>query len=249
MEDSVKLDSLRNSDGLLTCQLCYKNFFTQTGFKLHECRHSDNPSDLVATLQKQQEQELHLLCPEKVDESIDNNDNITILFVKISDRSTEEDTGIEDSSINIKTTNFSSLPDKLVNVHPKKFSKIAESLKNQPNPYKCNMCPKKFTRIANLTHHINVVHENYRCFMCSKNFQYKYHLKQHIRLAHNFQKNFPRLKNYQCQTCEKYFARNCELKIHVNGVHEKLVNFSCKICNKSFNYYSALSKHVTRKHK
>ena len=46
MEGSVKLDSLRNSHGLLTCQLCYKNFFTQTGIKLHQCRHS---SDLAVT--------------------------------------------------------------------------------------------------------------------------------------------------------------------------------------------------------
>ena len=136
--------------------------------------------------------------------------------------------------------------------------------------FKCGICNKEFGSKNKFQMHALLQHNSVKksqCRSCKRNFRSKHFLDRHITVAHESQiykickRSFanrsqskklksvdPNVKDFQCLTCKKYFARNCELKVHVNGVHEKAVNFPCKKCNKTFSYYSGMSKHFTLNH-
>ena len=137
--------------------------------------------------------------------------------------------------------------------------------------FKCDVCNKEFGTKDKFKMHALLQHNSLKksqCGSCNRNFKSKHFLDRHIKVVHEsqiykiFKQNFvnrsqskkrksahPNVKEFQCLTCKKKFARNCELKVHVNGVHEKLNNFPCKKCNKTFSYYSGMSKHFTLNHK
>ena len=44
-------------------------------------------------------------------------------------------------------------------------------------------------------------------------------------------------KDFNCDQCGKYFARGCNLKVHIQIVHENEKKFICQICKKDLSYY------------
>ena len=57
------------------------------------------------------------------------------------------------------------------------------------------------------------------------------------------------ITNFQCETCDKLFAKNVNLKIHIRIVHLEEKKFHCEICNgKSFKQSQELKSHVKKIH-
>ena len=49
-------------------------------------------------------------------------------------------------------------------------------------------------------------------------------LKEHITAVHE--------KRFNCDQCGKIFARGCNLKVHIQILHEKDTEFNCDYCGK-----------------
>ena len=50
--------------------------------------------------------------------------------------------------------------------------------------------------------------------------------------------------SYICETCDKSFAANQNLKTHINTVHMKLKPFKCDYCDSSFGRKSNIQNHI-----
>ena len=67
------------------------------------------------------------------------------------------------------------------------------------------------------------------------------------------------VKFFECNTCEKSFARKCDLQRHIlmtkshrnesiDSVHEETKKFKCKKCNKGFARKDGLKQHMEGVH-
>lgn len=82
-------------------------------------------------------------------------------------------------------------------------------LRNLGKPFKCDLCPKAYTRRDNLVAHQRT-HSGKGCFqcpICDKRFGYVFNLNRHLRF-HN------KLKIFKCDICGKSFTRKDTLTEH-----------------------------------
>jgi hypothetical protein len=53
---------------------------------------------------------------------------------------------------------------------------------------------------------------------------------------------------FQCDHCDKAFARNSSLQVHINTIHKKIKRFGCDQCDYTSYSRSSLKKHSNNIH-
>ena len=57
-----------------------------------------------------------------------------------------------------------------------------------------------------------------------------------------------KIKQFQCELCPKKFSQSIDLKRHVAAIHLQLKSFTCDICNQAFSQQCNLKRHKQTKH-
>ena len=71
-------------------------------------------------------------------------------------------------------------------------------------------------------------------------------MKKYIYTAHtNLTKtqSLP-VEKYKCEICKHNFSSKCNLKVHMENVHEGLKRFKCEKCSQKFTERKALTLHI-----
>lgn len=104
--------------------------------------------------------------------------------------------------------------------------------------FKCDKCPRSFSKRMDLMRHSSV-HDEQRgfvCNICEKWFSNKSNFIRHGRI-HTGEKPYP------CQYCQKRFAQVANLNRHTM-LHTGNKPFKCEICNKEFTQRDSLKVHM-----
>ena len=145
--------------------------------------------------------------------------------------------------------------------------------KQNPKPYKCDLCPKSFANSSYLSQH-NRIHAGikpYKCQICERKFTQLCHLQQHLRTHtgekpyrcqhHGCPKAFSQLGNlqshsrshmtdkpYRCNSCYKCFATEQGLREHIpkHSETKHLKTHICQVCGKSYTQETYLSRHMQK---
>ena len=56
------------------------------------------------------------------------------------------------------------------------------------------------------------------------------------------------IESYKCKECNKSFQKNDDLKLHVDGAHQKVKPYQCTNCEISFNTKEKFEKHMIEIH-
>lgn len=101
--------------------------------------------------------------------------------------------------------------------------------------YECEICCKKYVRLASLKEHIRKshrTHQSYECSVCPKVYRSKIAFRHH-QLIHK-----PRKCAFSCNICSKSYSHEGALKQHLNEhLGEKSVNVKkrrCQFCHMKF---------------
>ena len=78
----------------------------------------------------------------------------------------------------------------------------------------------------------------YACETCGRNFTSDRLRKRHVLRRHTIKEIF-------CDLCEKSFAENWQMKVHISEVHENNTRVNCKECGKSFARQNDLRIHMS----
>ncbi len=111
---------------------------------------------------------------------------------------------------------------------------------------KCDKCDKTYARIDSLRIHVRENHGEHKCKICGQVFEaiveLNIHCKKHLKT-----KPRPRKQSrFQCDSCDKTFAKQSELKLHVKAVHEK--SHQCDQCSRNFDFSYELKAHLSDDH-
>ncbi|XP_077295512.1 uncharacterized protein LOC143917797 isoform X2 [Arctopsyche grandis] len=110
---------------------------------------------------------------------------------------------------------------------------------DEPNKYKCKLCPKRFLMAGYLARHIRKDHLQERkieCSECHERFYSTSELKGHM-LKHTG------VKSFHCDKCTKSYARRKTLKEHMK-IHNNIKNYVCMICSRAFTQKCTLKGHM-----
>ncbi|XP_061666032.1 zinc finger protein 879-like isoform X4 [Syngnathoides biaculeatus] len=123
--------------------------------------------------------------------------------------------------------------------HYQHFHKISR-------PFKCNHCPKTFSRLNCLIRHEwrETGHLPFQCNKCTLRFRGDYDLVSHQRVH-------TKEKPYLCGDCGKTFSQKHNLRRHQRFLHSESKNekkYFCTECKTSFKEKGALIQHQRRKH-
>lgn len=155
-------------------------------------------------------------------------------------------------------------------LHMEKVHQMTEQLttfaEDLPETHKCSQCPREFTNEKSLYSHIedhqierermekernlfnnkvpNSVNDKppdnsevkATCPQCNKTFRRLFNMRTHVNRVHN------KVKPFTCNTCDKAFATNSDLKQHM-VVHGQGKMFSCEICNRQFSNRDSIILH------
>ncbi|KAI5754273.1 hypothetical protein M8J77_015639 [Diaphorina citri] len=137
--------------------------------------------------------------------------------------------------------------------------------------YKCEICGEEFLSKTRYNRHV-VTHEEKQKFECECGYVTcnKYRLTEHVRRTHlkdykvlcpicgygcfrnaELEEHFISAHSadrFKCVFCEKSFARNCNLKLHIRRYHDKSDNTECPLCGKSFPSRGRLNEHLIQVH-
>lgn len=128
----------------------------------------------------------------------------------------------------------------------KPLLKHCENVHKISKPFRCNHCPKTFSRLRILIGHEwkHTGHLPFQCAQCSLRFKTDTDLVSHQRVH-------TRDRPYLCANCGKTFSQKSNLLRHLNFIHSEFRNekkFFCSECEKSFKEKGSLIKHQRIKH-
>lgn len=142
-----------------------------------------------------------------------------------------------------------------------------------PKKFKCNVCPKRFTRKNTLMNHLRIHNRDegksegeegaFSCPQCPKTFVDKYHLNRHqkthdskvfscelCRFDFYVKREYNRhmkihagVKTFLCSACSKTFTDKVKFNRHMRA-HEGIKPFQCNVCGESFTQRSNLNIHL-----
>lgn len=128
----------------------------------------------------------------------------------------------------------------------KPLLKHCENVHKISRPFKCNHCPKTYSRLRILIGHEwkHTGHLPFQCAQCGLRFRSDADLLSHGRV-HTGE------RPYLCAECGKTFSQRSNLVRHLHFIHSDSRNekkHSCSECEKSFKEKGALKKHQRSKH-
>ena len=115
---------------------------------------------------------------------------------------------------------------------------------DQPMPYLCAVCDKRFTTRSLLRRHGNIhrhmtdhtADKPFICHMCDKAFSSSCHLNAHMGF-HTGE------KPHKCRMCDKAFVWSSQLYRHMR-IHTGEKPYKCQVCDKAFSQSSHLKIHM-----
>jgi KRAB domain-containing zinc finger protein len=115
---------------------------------------------------------------------------------------------------------------------------------NNPRPFQCDLCPKKYTSKHEIKQHLMATHsdKNFKCNECDFTTKTKKCLNTHKKRIHS------NLKPFSCQICDKKFKAKFEVQRHHQAVHKTDKDFDCKTCGKMFGTRQILRHHERNVH-
>lgn len=110
---------------------------------------------------------------------------------------------------------------------------------------KCTYCNRSFERKSQLQQHIKDKH-HVQCNECTKNFATTLAMNAHYKDVHQPKDNEVK---FTCRVCQRKFASDSALKLHIKAKKHFENKFACKEHNKTFFTQEALNCHIAAKHK
>ena len=93
--------------------------------------------------------------------------------------------------------------------------------------------------------HIHEGHKDSKCESCGKSSSDEQNLKKYIHTAHaNLTTQSLPVEKYKCGICKHNFSSKCNLKVHMENVHEGLKRFKCEKWSQKFTERKALTLHI-----
>ena len=216
------------------CPECENKYSTKEQFVGHAMVAHENARDILPTILKRENVKANEDKPiEEVDpEGFDDNGNDNRMGIQIAkvEPNTADMNGIPgSSSVEVKTEVIdddekeatTSNNDELNENFTEETKKCKECGNEFPSKqslkrhrrvhksFKCDLCPKAYSRKDRLSYHIQAVHKGktYKCDQCKKGFKSKRDLYCHIQAVHN-------RKTYKCGQCGKVLKSIKEKRIH-----------------------------------
>ncbi|CAH0602500.1 unnamed protein product [Chrysodeixis includens] len=142
----------------------------------------------------------------------------------------------------------------------------------------CKICGNTFVSSSGLKVHMYTVHKQstrvFACDACDKTYRVRSGLRAHTRAAHTHTRAFcvecrtcynttqglahhmathsrhvgESDKRFICDECGAKFVKKCDLQVHINWEHLKIMKHRCTKCSKVFKSNSALTRHVNFVH-
>ena len=113
--------------------------------------------------------------------------------------------------------------------------------------FQCKTCDISFPQNAGLQAHITSVHEGDEpvgSTNCDVSNAKVHDLKHHVYSIKPNKRQRSRKGHFKCKVCDKGFAYDFNLKIHMASVHEKKKPFKCSTCNATFTQKHSLNTHL-----
>uniref|UniRef100_A0A668AX78 C2H2-type domain-containing protein n=1 Tax=Myripristis murdjan TaxID=586833 RepID=A0A668AX78_9TELE len=128
----------------------------------------------------------------------------------------------------------------------KPLARHYENVHKLSRPFKCNHCPKSFSKLRYFIGHEwkHTGRLPFQCAQCHMRFKHDADLVSHLRVH-------TREKPFLCADCGKAFSCRSNLRRHLNFLHSQSRDerrYSCSLCEKSFKEKGALKKHEKSKH-
>ena len=137
------------------------------------------------------------------------------------------------------------------------YHKLAQHTPDVEKSHTCSICYQTFLAKVNLENHIKFKHSDtrkYECKQCNSKFKQKKNLNAHALKVHgtNSRKEdcWQDLERevFKCVSCGKTFARNSDLKVHIQIQHTVKDLFKCSLCGKEYSYKTSLERHKSEQH-
>ncbi|XP_033231848.1 zinc finger protein 208-like [Belonocnema kinseyi] len=135
-----------------------------------------------------------------------------------------------------------------MNAHVNRVHHNANSNKSKLR-HKCNMCPRSYTLLRNLSQHKHVEHaavvKKFNCDCCGFKTNLKSSLSRHIIASHLMTSK----TRHHCNECSKSYVWLSALNQHKRLVHSEFKpNFFCHYCEHKTNQKSSLLRHIALRH-
>ena len=111
--------------------------------------------------------------------------------------------------------------------------------------FKCEICPRSYTLMANLKKHVKTHDESsnvVQCNICDRELATNY-LKQHMETVHCKKDNTV----FECDICLRQYHSLKSYRIHVKEVHQ-LMTHQCFMCSQNYSRKRDLDKHIKNVH-
>ncbi|XP_053608684.1 zinc finger protein 260-like [Plodia interpunctella] len=235
----LNVDDHKVQDNLskkIKCDICTKEFSTQSHFKRHMKMHSDEKQSYGRENQQQNmnncddikdECEVHDTCDDvskKIKCDICAKEFVTKSLLNRHMKLHSEERPYECT----KCSKSYSRQDQLL-----QHMKWHDGIK----PYICSYCSKAFNQLCSLKDHIrtHTGETPYLCSECGKSFTNSSNLRQHL-MRHSG------LKPFTCNLCPKSFTTKGQMTAHMT-THTGAHPYKCEECGSSFTKANSLKKH------